>query len=251
MRGKTLLPPAPSTNDACHSGNACGEPAGKRARHRRRGFRLGAEDLHVRPQRPDGTPGAGDEPAAAEGRDDDGDVGRILEDLEPHGGVAGDEVVVIEGMHEGALDAGIGALLQRLPRDGKGHQHQRGAERLHALDLGEWGRLDDDHGAGDAGLPRGIGDALPGIAGADGPDAPLPLGVRQQCHGVGGAAELEGVDGLEILELEADVGKARPELEPHAGACAGWCPAMRVRAARISSRVMGRMAVMGRGVVEP
>ena len=142
------------------------------------------------------------------------DIGCILEDLEADGGIAGDEVVIVEGMDEGALDAGIGALLQRLPGGLKGNQHQLRAECLHALDLGGGRGLDDDDGAGDAGLARGIGDALSGIAGADGPDAALPLRIAQHRDGVGGAAELEGVDGLQVLELEADVGEAIAELEP-------------------------------------
>src|SRR5258706_164576 len=53
------------------------------------------------------------------------------------------------------------------------------------------------------------------IAGADRPDAAPPLDIGQECNSVGSASQLVGVDRLEVLELEPDVGESRPEFEAH------------------------------------
>ena len=55
---------------------------------------------------------AGEQPAAADRRDDRVDVGQVLEDLEPRRAVAADEVVVVERMDEVARHA-IGARASR------------------------------------------------------------------------------------------------------------------------------------------
>src|SRR6185436_19944497 len=44
-----------------------------------------------------------------------------------------------------------------------------------------------------------------GVAGADRPHAAGALLGQQRQHGVGGAADLEGVDRLQVLELEVDL----------------------------------------------
>ncbi len=50
---------------------------------------------------------AGDQPAAADAGDDRRGVRCILENLQAHGAVAGDEIVIVERMHEGPFDARI------------------------------------------------------------------------------------------------------------------------------------------------
>ena len=134
---------------------------------------------------------------------------------------------------------GIGALLQRLPRDVEGHQHQLRAQRPHALDLRLRRRLDHDHRARHAGRARRIGDALARIARADRPHAALALGIRQHRHRVGRAAQLVGVDRLQVLQLQPDIGKAWPSSSRTSGV-RRIVPAMRARASSISASVMGR-----------
>ena len=129
--------------------------------------------------------------------------------------MTGDEIMVVERVHQRALDAGIEMILQRLPRDVKGDENQRRSQSPHSRDLGGRGGLDDDDGARNTGLPRGIGDALPGVAGADRPHAAPPLGGTQHGHRVHRAAYLVGVGRLQILQLQPDVGKLRPQIEPH------------------------------------
>src|SRR4029077_9848308 len=52
---------------------------------------------------------------------------------------------------------------------------------------------------------------------AESPDATLALGLGQQGHRVGGAAQLVGVDRLQVLELEPHVRESPPELETNQG----------------------------------
>jgi hypothetical protein len=49
----------------------------------------------------------GDEPAAADAADDRLCVGFVFENLEPHRAMPGDEIVIVERMHERPLRTGI------------------------------------------------------------------------------------------------------------------------------------------------
>ena len=84
MRGKTLWPPAPSTNDAFQSVNTCGEPIANESAAGAAVSGSAPQTLISGLQRLDRAADAGDEPAAADAGDDRGRVGRVLEDLEPH-----------------------------------------------------------------------------------------------------------------------------------------------------------------------
>jgi hypothetical protein len=128
-------------------------------------------------------------------------------------GVAGDEIVIVERMHERSFDIRKGALVERLPRHLIGNEHQLRAERAHAFHLGGGRGLDRDDGAGHARLARRIGDALAGVAGADRPYAALALGFAQHRHRIGRTAQLVGIDRLQILELQTNVGETFAELE--------------------------------------
>src|SRR5204862_3941988 len=103
-------------------------------------------------------------PATADrGNDGDG-VRRILENLEAHRRVTGDEVLIVEWMDERPLDAGICAVVERLPGDRIRYEHELCAERAHALELRGRCGLDRDDGARHARGPRGVCDTLAGIA---------------------------------------------------------------------------------------
>ena len=89
----------------------------------------------------------------------------------------GDEVVVVERMDERPGDAGIGAVLERLPGHRVRDEYELRPQRPHAVELRRGRRLDRDDGAGHARGARGVGDSLTGIPGADRPDAAPPVGV--------------------------------------------------------------------------
>ena len=112
-------------------------------------------------------------------------LGQILEDLEPHRAVAGDEIVIVERVDEGAVEP-----FERMRFGGDpgllvGHRHDRRAERAHSVELGLRRGLDRDDGARNPELPRRISDALPRIARADRPHAlaraPHRTGAPRHC----------------------------------------------------------------------
>ena len=204
MRGKMLRPPAPSTNEGCHSSKAWAVPA---ANERAAGAAVSGSAPQTR------IPGLS--ALSADAGDHRGGVGRVLEDLERHRRVAGDEGVVVEGMDERALDAREAPFLHRFPGDRERHQHQGRAQRTHALELGHRGGFHRHHRAADAGLPRGVGHSLAGVAGADGPHATLTLGGPKKGECIGGAAQLVGIDGLQVLQLEPDLRKTWAQFKAH------------------------------------
>ena len=75
-----------------------------------------------------------------------------------------------------------------------------------ALKLGLGRGVHDEHAAVRARAPGGQGNALRGIAGADGPDAPREVRRRQQADGVARAPDLERSNRLKRLELEIHLG---------------------------------------------
>src|ERR1051325_8018190 len=91
---------------------------------------------------------------AADGHEDGLHVGHVFEDLDADGGVAGDEVMIVERMDERALDAGIGALFHRVPAGVERRLHPRRAEVAHPLDLRLGRGLDHQHRARNPRLAR-------------------------------------------------------------------------------------------------
>ena len=100
---------------------ATGSPARERLRVGRARGGLHADDLDLRPRRLDRDRDAGREPAAADRHDDLREVRHLLEQLEPERALAGDDVRVVEGVHEGepvplrALLRGGDALVEESP----------------------------------------------------------------------------------------------------------------------------------------
>ena len=116
--------------------------------HRVRALRLDPVDPRRRPDLPDRGRDARDQPAATDRHDDDVDVRQVLEDLEPGRAVAGDQLRVVERVHErqaalgreplllgehladvAAVDDDLGAVVTagvELRADrGLGHDHRR------------------------------------------------------------------------------------------------------------------------------
>ena len=142
-------------------------------------------------------------------------LGRIFQNLQPHRGMTGDEIVIVERMNEGSFGAGKGARVERAPGDVVGDEDEFGPERAHPFQLRGRRGLDRDHGAGHARFARGVGDPLPGVAGADRPDAARAFRFGQERDRVGRSAQFVGIDRLQVFELQPDVGKVRAELEPN------------------------------------
>ncbi len=104
-------------------------------------------------------------------------------------------------MNECAVGAGKSARVERAPGDMVGDEDQFGPERAHPFQLRGRRGLDRDHGARHARAPRGEGDSLPGVAGADGPDAAVAFRFGQERDRIGCAAQLVGIDRLQVLKL--------------------------------------------------
>src|SRR5207247_95169 len=90
------------------------------------------------------------------------------------------------------------------------HFDHTAAEALDGRDLRLRRVVGRDHGARDAELPRGPGDALRHVARTRGDE---PGGdVLRPARRVVGAADLERADRLEVLELEVDLsGRLQPD----------------------------------------
>ena len=108
----------------------CGEPILKTApparpfRARRRNFHIGLQRFH-RARTPTTSPPPPMPPMTAAVS---GASSRISS---PIVAMAGDEIMIVERMNEGAFDARDSALVERLPRDIVGHGDETRAERLH------------------------------------------------------------------------------------------------------------------------
>src|SRR5258708_14030207 len=127
---------------------------------------------------------AGDQATAADRGDDGAHVGQVLEDLQAHGAMAGDEIVIVERVDEGAVEPGISMRLGRLPRLLIGNRDDGRAERPHPLELVLRRGLDRYDRARNSKLPRCVRNTLSRITGADGPDTTRTLGIGQMRNGI-------------------------------------------------------------------
>src|SRR6188508_1961345 len=104
--------------------------------------------------------------------------------------MASDEVVIVERMYESAVEAWECMGLGSLPGFRVGHRNDGRAQRPHPVKLGLRSGFDRDDRAWNSSSARGIGNALPGIAGADRPDALRLILVRQIGNRIRSAADL-------------------------------------------------------------
>jgi hypothetical protein len=141
-------------------------------------------------------------------------MGQVLEDLEPDRPVAGHHRVVAEGVHEPAVQALVLVCPKRLvPLLERDRDHVR-AEPPDRGDLRLWSRLGEHDRAVHAVLTRPPRHALGHVPGARRPDSVLELVRRGERQRVPRAAQLEGADRLEVLELEVDLRRRVFDLEP-------------------------------------
>ena len=178
-------------------------PLGERRRVRGRPGCLDADHAHVRTQRLDGDRDTGDQAAATRGYDDGGGVGHLLDDLEPEGALAGDDVAVVE-----RVDEHCPGLLGELRRRGQAVlEHARREPDVGAVAAGspllrDRRAVGHEDGGRDAVLLRGQRDALRVVAGRGRHDAEGTLLVGEPGDPDGGAADLERAGALEVLALE-------------------------------------------------
>jgi hypothetical protein len=134
------------------------------------------------------------------------DVGRLLEDLESHGALAGDHVDVVERMDEReALARGDFTGMRARLGQVRAVQDDLGAELAAVGHLDQ--RRENGHhdGRGNAEELRVIGDSLRVIAGGRGDHAASSLLRRQLQQGVARAALLEAAGALQVIELAVDM----------------------------------------------
>ena len=160
---------------------------------------------------------ARDEPPSPDAGNDRNRVGRVFQNLQSHGRVTGDEIVIVERMHERSFNAGKRMLVERLPGDLVRHCNEFGAERPHPFDLRDRRCFDGHDRTGHSSFSRRVGNALSCVARANRPDAAFALGLRQHRYRIGGAAQFVGVDRLEVLQLEANIRVAWPEFQADQG----------------------------------
>ena len=166
---------------------------------------LDADDLDPGHELLDEDGDTGRQPAAAHGHEDAVEMGVLLDELQTDGALTGNDAGVVEGGDVGqALGLGqAGGLslgrVEVVPVEADlATQGANGVD----LDRGGDGGHDDDGAHPQQG--GGAGHALGVVAGRGGDDAALALGRAQGAHGVVGAADLERVDGLEVLALDLD-----------------------------------------------
>jgi hypothetical protein len=186
-------------------GGRHGLAAAQRLRVRRAGGDLDADHLDVRLGALDRDRHAGAQPAAADGHDDLGQVRHVLEQFEAERALTGDDVGIVERVHEREA-----ALLGPGPR-GREALVDRPAALVddrslsaRGLDLGERGVGGHEHLADDAAIAGGGGQRLGVVAGRSGHDAVRAALLPQRGQLGRDAAHLERTGALEVLGLERD-----------------------------------------------
>ncbi len=140
--------------------------------HRRIERRLDADDLDLRRQRLGGDGDAGNQPAAADRHDQQVEIGASGQHFERDRSLPGDDRGVVIGVHQDEA-----ALARQLVGGAAGvdqavaAQHDLGAERLGAVDLGERRPRRHHDRRRDAEAARVVGDALRVVAGRHRDDA--------------------------------------------------------------------------------
>src|SRR5258706_1737523 len=172
---------------------------------RRRRLRLRSVDSRIRLERPQSGRDPCQQSAAANGGDNGGNVRQILDDFDSCCGISSDEAIVVERMNEVAAHAIRSVAHGRLPALVVARPDDGGAEAVDRVDLRLWRAVYNHHRAGDAGQPRGVGDAECCIACADGPYAAFELLAAELTDDVESASDLERSDGLQGFKLEVEL----------------------------------------------
>ena len=141
-------------------------PCLQRAVHAVGARRLGSDHLHVRPLLLQVERDAADQAAAADRHQDGVNVLEVAQQLDGDGALAGDDVGVVEGMHEGGATLFLVANgLEICVVVVAAGRHDLCTEAADRLDLELVGGLGDVDGGGDLEGRRRVGDALAVISG--------------------------------------------------------------------------------------
>ena len=179
-----------------------GATGGERAWIGSAGVDLDPDHLDLGSGRLDRDRDAADQPAAAQRNHDRAQVVDVLEQLQADASLSGDDVGVVEGVHEdgslalGEPQRGLDAIV-----DGSLAGMDRGPEAGRRLDLGDGGVGRHEEIAAGALALRGERNRLTVVAGAAGDDSPLDRAFAAAQLGAG-AAQLEGAALLQALRLQ-------------------------------------------------
>ena len=146
--------------------------ARQRLGHGRIKRRLDADDLDIGLNGFGGHGDPGRQPAAADRHHQNLQVRKVVQEFQPHGALAADDLFVVVGVDEG-LTFPIRLLKGRIAgfRQALARHHHLGTQGLGAPDLGERRRFRHVDGRRHAELAGMIGDALGVVAGRCGDDA--------------------------------------------------------------------------------
>ena len=185
----------------------------QRPGHRWTQLGLDADHLDLRLDRPRRRGAARDQAAAADGHHQHLEPGHLVQHLQRHRALAGDDMGVVVGMDE---DAPLPSAPIRREAGGLGQavavQHHRRAEALGVGDLVERRRARHHDGRRDAECGGVKGDRLGVVARRHGDDAGAPFRRAQRQQLVERATLLERRGVLQVLQLEeqpraADLGQ--------------------------------------------
>jgi hypothetical protein len=170
-----------------------------------------ADDLRPGAQRLHDDAHAGHQPSPADGDHHRVGLGLLAEDLERERPLPGDDVGVVEGVHEGEplhllQPARLGV---RLVVVGALQHHPR-AVGAGVRDLHDGGGLGHDDGGGHPEPAGVVGHRLRVVAGARGDEAALALGGREQEELVQRPALLVRAGHLQVVELQVRVRAGEP-----------------------------------------
>ncbi len=169
-------------------------------------LRLHPDHLHIRQQLLDIDRHPGGQPATAHRHEHVGEVGILLQQLLADSALPGDHLDVVKRRDQGvALQLGEAATLAISLVEAVAKQHDVAALTAYRIDLDVRRGLGHHDDRLDAELGGRQGDPLSVVASRGGYDAARLLLLGQGSDLVVGAAQLEGVDRLQILPLQADM----------------------------------------------
>ncbi len=172
--------------------------------------RLDLASHHPRPglQRLERARDPAGEPAAAERHQHLLHAGKVLDDFDRDGGVAGHHRHVRHGVDERPVHPVVAVIQKHLPPAVERHRDGPRAQPLERGELDRGRMVWHDRGEGDVALAGTPGEALRHVARARGVDPLGDLLVAEGADGVAGPADLERADRLERFELEPDLPRA-------------------------------------------
>jgi len=178
-------------------------------RERRRRVHFASEDAHLGPDASYRCRDAAAQTAAAEWNENGIHIGQVLEDLEPDRAVAGHHIDIADRMDERSrLQWRVSVLDENVPPLVVRQRDRFRSQALDRLELGVRRAIGHDDGASNSESPRIPRDTLRHVPGAGCVHARLQRAGIEHRYRIGGAANLERSDRLQVLELEIELAGA-------------------------------------------